>query len=70
MRHREALHACQEPLICTVLFYGCRQQDENLTDIERGVENVTNMGKQIHEHIKEDVSVYAGQPTPAEFLMW
>lgn len=53
-----------------MLFYGCRQQDENLTDIERGVENVTNMGKQIHEHIKEDVSVYAGQPTPAEFLMW
>jgi hypothetical protein len=27
-----------------------------LSDIERGVENVTAMGKQINEHLKEDVS--------------
>jgi hypothetical protein len=44
----------------------CRGQDEQLADIEKGVDNVTAMGKQIQEHLVEDVSVRVGQAREME----
>ena len=37
-----------------------RGQDDQLTDIEKGIDNVTAMGKQINDHLVEDVSVECG----------
>ena len=52
-----------------------RGQDDQLTDIEKGIDNVTAMGKQINDHLVEDVSVGRGdgcvaRAVPGGKVLW